>query len=99
MFSLAYHLFNYLFKYSHPIFNPGYSVDSICKNLDLLFLYSLNTCRHTRERRELSKRLVNKEKRKKLALIAVSNKLLKHCSSMAKSCKPYDETYVSVLAK
>jgi hypothetical protein len=40
---------------------------------------------------------VNKGKSKKLALIAVSNKLLKQSAAIAKWGRPYDETYVSVL--
>jgi len=40
---------------------------------------------------------VNKGKSKKLALIAVSNKLLKQSFAIAKSGRPYDGTYVSVL--
>ena len=37
--------------------------------------------------------------RVKLALIAVANKLLKQCFVIAKSGRPYDEMYVSVLPK
>jgi hypothetical protein len=40
---------------------------------------------------------VNKGKSKKLALIAVSNKLLKQSVAIAKLGRPYDKTYVSVL--
>jgi hypothetical protein len=40
---------------------------------------------------------VNKGKSKKLALIAVSKKLLKQSVAIAKLGRPYDETYVSVL--
>ncbi len=36
-------------------------------------------------------------KSKKLSLIAVSNKLLKQCFAIAKSSRPYNENYVSVL--
>jgi len=42
---------------------------------------------------------VNKGKSKKLALIAEANKLLKQCFAIAKSGRPYDESYVSVLPK
>jgi hypothetical protein len=42
---------------------------------------------------------VAKGKSKKLALIAVANKLLKQAFAIAESGLPYDENYVSVLAK
>jgi len=42
-------------------------------------------------------RIVNKGKSKKLALIAVANKLLKQSFAIAKSGRPYDQNYVSVL--
>ena len=48
---------------------------------------------------EVYERLVNKGKGKKLALIAVANKLIKQCFAMVKSGRPYDETYVSVLPR
>ena len=44
-------------------------------------------------------RIVNKGKSKKLTLIAVSNKLIKQSFAIAKSGRPYDETYVSVLPR
>jgi membrane-bound inhibitor of C-type lysozyme len=40
---------------------------------------------------------VNKGKSKKLALIAVSNKLLKQSFAIAKSGNPYDAGFISVL--
>ncbi|ALJ03839.1 hypothetical protein APS56_01140 [Pseudalgibacter alginicilyticus] len=49
------------------------------------------------QKREL--RIVNKGKSKKVALIAVANKLIKQCFAIAKSGRAYDETYVSVLLK
>ena len=66
---------------------------------NLLFLCAFNACKHNKCCREMYERIVNKGKSKKLALIAVSNKLLKHCFAIAKSGRPYDETYVSVLSK
>ncbi len=64
---------------------------------NLLFLCAFNACKHNKACRELYQRIVNKGKSKKLALIAVANKLLKQCFAIAKSGMPYDETYVSVL--
>ena len=64
---------------------------------NLLFLCSFNACKYNKSCRELYERIVNKGKSKKLALIAVCNKLLKQCFAIAKSGRPYDETYVSKL--
>ena len=66
---------------------------------NLLFLCSFNACKHNKSCRLLYERIVNKGKSKKLALIAVANKLLKQCFAIAKSGRPYDESYVSVLAR
>jgi transposase len=66
---------------------------------NLLFLCSFTACKHNKGCREIYERIVNKGKSKKLALIAVSNKLLKQCFAIAKSGLPYDEAYVSVLLK
>ena len=66
---------------------------------NLLFLCAFNACKHNKGCREIYERIVNKGKSKKLALIAVANKLLKQCFAIAKSGLPYDETYVSVLPK
>jgi len=66
---------------------------------NLLFLCSFNACKHNNACKAVYERIVNKGKSKKLALIAVANKLLKQCFAIAKSGRPYDETYVSVLVK
>lgn len=66
---------------------------------NLLFLFSFNACKHNKACKEVYERIVNKGKSKKLALIAVANKLLKQSFAIAKSSKPYDETYVSVLPR
>ncbi|ALJ03851.1 transposase [Pseudalgibacter alginicilyticus] len=66
---------------------------------NLLFLCSFNACKHNKACRELYERIVNKGKSKKVALIAVANKLIKQCFAIAKSGRAYDETYVSVLLK
>jgi transposase len=64
---------------------------------NLLFLCSFNACKHNKACKEVYERIVNKGKSKKLALIAVSNKLLKQSFAIAKSGRPYDGNYVSVL--
>lgn len=64
---------------------------------NLLFLCSFNACKRNKACKEVYERIVNKGKSKKLALIAVANKLLKQCFAIAKSGRPYDQTYVSVL--
>jgi len=66
---------------------------------NLLFLCSFNACKYNKACREIYERLVNKGKSKKLALIAVANKLIKQCFAIAKSGRPYDEKYVSVLPR
>ena len=64
---------------------------------NLLFLYVFSACRHNKACRELYERITAKGKSKKLALVAVSNKLLKQAFAIAKSGVPYDEDYVSRL--
>ena len=66
---------------------------------NLLFLCAFSACKHNKGCREIYERIVDKGKSKKLALIAVSNKLLKQAFAIAKSGIPYDETFVSVLSK
>ncbi len=65
---------------------------------NLLFLCAFSACKHNKGCRELYERIVAKGKSKKLALIAVSNKLLKQAFAIAKSELPYDENFVSKLA-
>jgi transposase len=66
---------------------------------NLLFLCSFTACKHNKGCRDVYERITNKGKSKKLALIAVSNKLIKQSFAIAKSGLPYDEKYVSVLLK
>lgn len=66
---------------------------------NLLFLCSFNACKHNRACKAVYDRIVNKGKSKKLALIAVSNKLLRQAFAIARSGRPYDETYVSTLPR
>ena len=66
---------------------------------NLLFLCSFNACKHNKACKEVYDRIVNKGKSKKLALIAVANKLLKQSFAIAKTGRPYDETYVSVMPR
>ena len=63
----------------------------------LLFLCSFSACKHNKACRELYQRIIAKGKSKKLALIAVANKLLKQAFAIAKSGRPYDENFVSKL--
>lgn len=64
---------------------------------NLLFLCAFSACKHNKACREIYERIVNKGKSKKLALIAVANKLLKQAFAIAKSGLPYDEKFVSKL--
>ena len=64
-----------------------------------LYMCSLQASRHNKACRELYERLLAKGKAKKLALIAVANKLLKIVFAIAKSGLPYDPEYKSYIAK
>jgi transposase len=66
---------------------------------NLLFMCSFNACKYNKACRDLYERLVAKGKSKKLALIAVCNKLLKQAFAIAKSGLIYDDTYRSILVK
>jgi transposase len=66
---------------------------------NLLFMCSFTACKHNKNCKALYDRIVAKGKSKKLALIAVCNKLLKQAFAVAKSGLPYDENYRSTLAK
>ena len=63
----------------------------------LLFMCSLSSYRHNKACKEIFDRIVAKGKNKKLALIAVCNKILKQAFAIAKSGLIYDENYRSVL--
>ena len=65
---------------------------------NLLFLASFSACKYNKTCKALFDRIVAKGKSKKLALIAVANKLLKQAFAIAKSGLPYDENFVSRLA-
>ena len=65
---------------------------------NLLFMCSFNACKYNRACKAMYDRIVAKGKSKKLALIAVCNKLLKQAFAIVKSGLPYDENFVSKLA-
>ena len=64
----------------------------------VLFICSFSASKHNKACRELYNRIVAKGKSKKLALVAVCNKLLKQAFAIAKSNLWYDENYRSTLA-
>ncbi len=64
---------------------------------NLLFMCSFNACKCNKACRELYERIVAKGKSKKLALIAVCNKLIKQAFAIAKSGLCYDENFISDL--
>ncbi len=64
-----------------------------------LFMCSFSACAYNAACKALYDRLVGKGKSKKLALIAVCNKLLKQAFAIAKSGLPYDAEYRSVLVR
>ena len=61
---------------------------------NLLFLCAFNACKHNKGCSMLYERILARGKSKKLALIAVANKLLKQAFAIVKSGLPYDENYV-----
>ena len=63
-----------------------------------LFLCSFTASIHNPQGKALYDRIVAKGKSKKLALIAVCNKLIKQAYGISKSGLPYDKNYVSKLA-
>ena len=66
---------------------------------NLLFMCSFNACKYNKACKAIYDRIVAKGKSKKLALIAVCNKLLKQAFAIAKSGLIYDDTYRSTLVK
>ncbi len=64
---------------------------------NLLFMCSFTACKHNKACRDIYERIIAKGKSKKLALIAVCNKLLKQAFAVATSGLPYDENYASRL--
>ena len=64
---------------------------------NLLFMCSFTACRHNSACKKQYERIVNKGKSKKLALLAVSNKLLKQAYAVVNSGIAYDAEYRSVL--
>ena len=68
--------------------------NSVIRNL--LFMCSFTACQRNKACNELYMRMVDKGKSKKVALIAVANKLLKQSLAIAKSGITYDEGYQSM---
>jgi transposase len=66
---------------------------------NLLFMCSFTACQHNKACREIYERITAKGKSKKLALMAVCNKLLKQAFAISQSRLPYDLGYVSVLKR
>ncbi len=66
---------------------------------NLLFMCSFTACQYNKACRDLYQRIVAKGKSKKLALIAVCNKLLKQAFAIAKSGLIFDKEYKSTLVK
>lgn len=66
---------------------------------NLLFMCSFTACKHNKACKAIYDRIVNQGKSKKLALIAVCNKLLKQAFAIAKSGVEYNQNYRSVQPK
>jgi len=90
---------------SPRIFESGTSVKGkarICKMgmsriRAMLYICSWSAKRYNKTCKELYERLVAKGKAKKLALIAVANKLLKQAFAIAKKRKTYNENYSNII--
>ncbi len=65
---------------------------------NLLFMCSFSACKRNKACNDIYNRITNKGKSKKLALMAVSNKLIKQAFAIAKSGLPYDEKFKPVLS-
>lgn len=65
---------------------------------NLVFLAALSAYKYNKACKALFDRIVAKGKSKKLAIIAVANKLLKQAFAIAKSGLPFDANFVSKLA-
>lgn len=63
-----------------------------------LFMCSFTACKHNPQCKALFDRIVRKGKSKKLALIAVCNKLIKQAYGIAKSGLDYDRDYIGRLS-
>lgn len=77
----------------------GRSIISKSGNNDMrkmMFMCALSASVFNKSCQDQFQRIVNKGKPKKVALIAVSNKLLKIALAVAKSERPYDENFRSV---
>lgn len=64
---------------------------------NLLFMCSFTACKCNKACQAIYERITNKGKSKKLALIAVCNKLLKQAFAIAKSGVEYNESYRSAI--
>ena len=62
---------------------------------NILYMCSMSAIKENKACKELYERLKAKGKNGKLALSAVSSKLIKQCVAIAKSEQPYDEKYFS----
>ncbi len=66
---------------------------------NLLFMCSFNACKYKRTCKAIFDRITAKGKSKKIALIAVCNKLLRQAFAIVKKGIPYDNEYRSTLVK
>ena len=74
----------------------GISKQGNGKLRNLLFMCSFNACKSNKACRDLYERILGKGKCKKLALIAVANKLIKQSFAIAKSGLVYDPEFRSI---
>ena len=63
----------------------------------ILFMCSFSACKHNKQCADLYSRMVAAGKAKKVALIAVANKLIRQAFGILKSGKPYNANYLENL--
>jgi len=68
-----------------------------CYIRTMVYLCALSACKYNKSCADLYERLVSKGKAKKLALIAVANKLIRQAFGVLKSGKPYDPDHANNL--
>lgn len=80
-------------------YSPGKCRTSKAHIRSILYVCSWTAIKHNEQCKDLYLRLLSKGKAKKLALIAVCNKLLRICFSVVKNKTPFQQNYQNKLKK
>ena len=86
-----------LYQSGKKSYSPGKCQTSKAHIRSVLYVCSWTAARHNRECRELYERLLARGKAKKLALIAVCNKLLRICFGVVRNRTPFQQDYQNKL--